>query len=570
MDKIRLLLGRGYFPVQLPPGFTTTSFAKRYKAVSALWPTGQKRNSPERFSVARSSYNRRVTSILNPVSYFHLCQAVAIYWAKIQNHFSRSKFSFSRPKLERGLRAIKINRFSDVHDHKILAASGYRYTLVTDISRFFPTIYTHSIPWALHGKAIAKTQRAKVPHYFGNILDANSMAIQDFQTMGLPIGPDTSHVIAEIVGTAIDRELKAELGVWPAGFRYVDDFYLFFNKCEEAERALSILARVVGGYELQINAQKTRIIETKELIEESWKYKLKGMAIAESRAAQRNDIHKFFENLLGLEKSYRDESVVKYGLKIISSKVIKRSNWRIFESYLLHCGFSFPNTLQVIASFLTTYARYGYDLNREAIARFCNTTVSVHAPSDNHSEVAWALWILLELELPLNHDAVQALERISSSACLLLALAVLNSRANGPTFSVGKLSPYATTDALFGDGWLLAYEGGRRKWLGNSSTSFISADPYFSALMANNVNFFDPLRKLNLLFAIKDVASFNDALFDSDRDLADLVEFDEVDEEYFDQGEEDNDDDDEQDEDQEDDTEEEAEQDPSDDDWIHW
>jgi hypothetical protein len=43
------------------------------------------------------------------------------------------------------------------------------------------------------------------------------------QQMRLPIGPDTSHILAEIIGVAIDLELQSQLGAWPPGFRYVDD-----------------------------------------------------------------------------------------------------------------------------------------------------------------------------------------------------------------------------------------------------------------------------------------------------------------------------------------------------------
>ena len=108
-------------------------------------------------------------------------------------------------------------------------STGYRYVVITDISGFFPTIYTHTIPWALHGKSIAKQNQSKTPEFFGNILDDRCMGVQDRQTIGLPIGPDTSHIIAEIIGVSIDEAIKKSLGTWPKGFRYVDDFYFFFD-----------------------------------------------------------------------------------------------------------------------------------------------------------------------------------------------------------------------------------------------------------------------------------------------------------------------------------------------------
>ena len=352
--------------------------------------------------------------------------------------------------------------------------------------------------------------------------------------MGLPIGPDTSHVIAEIVGVAIDRELRTALGKWPSGFRYVDDFYLFFNDRVEAERALSTIRKIVGSYELQINAQKTRIVETRELIEESWKYKLKNLTIAAARHEQRNDIHKFFETLLTLERQYGDESVVKYGLKIASSFIIKKSNWRVFESYLLHCAFAFPNTLQVVATILATYTKYGYAIDKKAVGRFCNAIVVSCSRSDGHSEIVWALWIMYELGLSLEPASVDAIEEVSSSACLLLAAALLRAQGSYLTLSPSKLAIYANADALYGDGWLFAYEGGRRLWVGKTTASHIAGDKYFGPIYAAGISFFDDAARLPPIFSLKGGGPFDADLFDSDAELEEYFDFDESDEEYFD------------------------------------
>jgi hypothetical protein len=34
-----------------------------------------------------------------------------------------------------------------------------RYVLKTDVARFYHSIYTHSIPWVIHGKAAAKKKQ---------------------------------------------------------------------------------------------------------------------------------------------------------------------------------------------------------------------------------------------------------------------------------------------------------------------------------------------------------------------------------------------------------------------------
>ena len=239
MDKLKQLLHKGFLPIQLPPGFTSEEFANSYRKFEGRWNSQKTPDSrAEKYSVARSSYYRRTTSIVNPVGYFYLSKEIVKYWPKIQKHYRKSRISLSKPTIEPTLRAISISRFSELYEAKITKSTGYRYALITDISSFFPTIYTHTIPWALHTKAVAKVKHEKTPEYFGNILDGKCMGVQERQTIGLPIGPDTSHIIAEIIATSIDLELKDGLGFWPQGFRYVDDYYLFFDSREDADKAL--------------------------------------------------------------------------------------------------------------------------------------------------------------------------------------------------------------------------------------------------------------------------------------------------------------------------------------------
>jgi hypothetical protein len=75
-----------------------------------------------------------------------------------------------------------------------------------DIQNFYPSIYTHSIPWAIHGKATAK-QRMGDPHLYGNRLDKSTAGCQEGQTVGVAIGPDTSLIVAECLLAAVEREL---------------------------------------------------------------------------------------------------------------------------------------------------------------------------------------------------------------------------------------------------------------------------------------------------------------------------------------------------------------------------
>lgn len=539
MSFFDALLSRGYFPVQLPPGFVTATLASKRVGYEAAWKHAGVPPSTvgERFSVARSSYYRRTTTILNPIGYFHLAKEVATYWSKIQDHYKTSTLSRSIPVDDGTLRAIRLRKFSELHEDKIIASSGFKYALITDVSSFFPAIYTHTIPWALHTKKVAKTHRQATPAYFGNLLDKFSMAVQDGQTIGLPIGPDTSHVIAEIIGVAIDAELTKGLGALPSGFRYVDDFYLFFSRLDQAERALAAVVRAVGAFELQINPAKTRIVEARELAEESWKYSVKKLRLRSGRKAQRDDIHHYFEALFSLERRYKDESIVKYGLKQLSSAIVKKSNWTLLEAYLLKCGYGFPNTIQTIAHILATYHYHGYPIDKSAVRRFCDDQVSTCAASDHHSEVAWLLWICKELSSGLSEASVLQAAAMRNSVCTLILLD-LDDQLEIPTGVPSEfLTPLATAAELTSQAWLLSYEGGRRGWLGNHGHNYIKSHAFFGPLLAAGVEFYDQAAKLPPIFKFKQIHAAFD--FDTDDDITEEFEFDEMDEEYFDSNDED-------------------------------
>lgn len=539
MDKTKEFLHRGYLPIQLPPGFTSNSFASSHKDIGKRW--GSKRHEmcrSEKFSVARSSYNRRVTSIVNPISFYFLVKEIVKYWGKIQSHYNKSNISLSRPKLNPSLRAIEISKFSDLYEAKVTRSTGYRYALLTDISRFFPTIYTHTIPWALHGKEIAKKNTRKyTPTFFGNILDSKSMGVQEWQTMGLPIGPDTSHVIAEIVATAIDKELKTRIGYMPHGFRYVDDYCLFFNSRDEAQRVLAELIKSLSVYELQINPDKTKIIEVKGLVQDSWKYGIKHLEISEQVRKQRTDIHKYFESLFSLEDKHKDESLVKYGLKKISTVIIKKQNWDIYEAYLLKCGYSFPNTLQVITTILSTYNHYKYPIDKGAIQNFCNNLILSHSLSEGHSEIAWALWLAKELDITILKNSVRAIESISSSVCVLIAIDLYHSGLAKAKPYKNNLLNYCNKHSLYNENWLLSYEAGRRNWLYNKDKKHIEDDDFFKELLDLDIAFYLETNRCKRVFKLKkkqeNIIDI-DALFESNDDIDDFFEFEEEDEEYFD------------------------------------
>ena len=115
--------------------------------------------------------------------------------------------------------------------------------------------FTHSIPWALHGKEFSK--KNKKAKNLGNQLDELLRNCQDGQTNWISIGPDTSLLIAEMLLSKIDAELEKRK---IQGLRYVDDYELVFDTEAQALEGLSVIQEALLGVELHFNPSKTRIL----------------------------------------------------------------------------------------------------------------------------------------------------------------------------------------------------------------------------------------------------------------------------------------------------------------------
>jgi hypothetical protein len=505
LNKAKKLLRKGYFPSQLPPPFTTSTFATVSSTLAAAWPT-QYHKIPstrgEHFSVARAGHMRRPVTIPHPINQYYLAATLDTHWADIQAHFKKSKLSLSRPTLNRGgERATEIAPLSELYERRLTLSAGYKYVLKTDISRFFPTLYTHSIPWALHSKAVAKANsRNFTPAFFGNVIDMLVQRCQHRQTLGIPIGPDTSHVIAETIACSADLAIRDRLGKWPVGYRHVDDYFMCFNTSVEAENALSAILSALREFELDINVSKTQISKVEDLLEDSWVDPIRSFDFEVANGnKQRNDIHRFFMMAFDLGRNHSDENVMKYALRKSSSFRVNEENWSVYESYILKAARAQLNTLQTAVGIIATYHSLGYQLDKSRIKRFCESVVQDAAPLGHHSEVAWALWLAIELDLKLSKALCTPLEAMNSGACALMAL---DCRERGV---LPALQPRALwMDSMNGNGlrgtmWLLVYEASKKGWLPDKAPGFMAADDFFGHLSAANVTFYDERRKLKPL-----------------------------------------------------------------------
>lgn len=137
-----------------------------------------------------------------------------------------------------------------------------------DISKCFDSIYTHSLPWALLGKRSSKDYLGCSTHTFGGRFDALLQRMNEGETNGIVIGPEFSRIFAELILQKVDRlvqqNLNEEFGHYNnsdyVAFRYVDDYFVFFDNDEIGPRFEMSLSATLKEFKLSLNTNKREII----------------------------------------------------------------------------------------------------------------------------------------------------------------------------------------------------------------------------------------------------------------------------------------------------------------------
>ena len=139
-----------------------------------------------------------------------------------------------------------------------------------DISKCFDSIYTHSLAWALLNKEIVKDNLGLSKETFGGQFDILMQNLNHGETNGIIIGPEFSRIFAELILQKIDFDVMHYLQDNRDGlkfktdykiFRYVDDYFVFYDDEETRERILDAYRHHLMEYKLYINESKYAFFE---------------------------------------------------------------------------------------------------------------------------------------------------------------------------------------------------------------------------------------------------------------------------------------------------------------------
>ena len=138
------------------------------------------------------------------------------------------------------------------------AEKKFSHLLRLDIQTCFESIYTHSIAWAINGG---------VDSY--KVWDGLMQGMNYQETNGIIIGPEFSRLFAEVILQYVDQRVEQELllkheyrhKVDYECYRYVDDYFFFYNNEEVKGKAVCLLEDFLKEFKLSLSQEKMHEME---------------------------------------------------------------------------------------------------------------------------------------------------------------------------------------------------------------------------------------------------------------------------------------------------------------------
>lgn len=282
---------------------TITKFGRSYDQASVEPKGSEFRTVPYSFRIRHNLGQHRELSICHPINqlklvdFYHSHKELIIYYSSVSTFSIRkpykvSQYTYHKDKthfdslteeivsIEEGgreyenLRSFFVYRdYSNVHKfyesykfHR--AEKKYDHLMKLDLSKCFDSIYTHTMTWALLGKECVKVLRqvhsGGEKMSFGGQFDQFMQSANFGETNGIIIGPEFSRIFAELILQSVDVSIETRLR---SGFkkfhkhdyevfRYVDDYFVFYNSEYVKDTFLDELQVCLRDFKLHLNKDK--------------------------------------------------------------------------------------------------------------------------------------------------------------------------------------------------------------------------------------------------------------------------------------------------------------------------
>lgn len=493
-EMFHALLGRGYFPRQLPPPFESKGFEKAARAFSKEFKETisnelhNKRAITCRYSLARPGQLRRVLSIPHPAFHYLISLKAAEIFPSLELEVSSpSDQSLSFPKFEKDKRN-RAFEFTEAWDRlplrRLKQRAQGKYIVKADIARFFPSVYTHSIAWAFHGKAAAKNDTSNI-EMEGNYLDLLIRNSQDGQTLGIPIGPDTSFIISEKILFEIDKLVVKKLkGKKIKFFHRADDYEFVCMSRQDADFCISALQGALQTFELELNTLKTAIFSLPHELQDPEVSALRNFDLGAEPST--NKLLEYYDLAFKCFKSY-PKGTLKYAIKRIPHDDFYDDT---ISDFMAQSMFLEPGVIEAVFTWLAK-ADCLDKVDKNSFVFCLSSIIKEHSILGHTSEVAWAIWGFLLLKAKISDETAEEIAKMNDPLVLLLALdakekGLIKSKAIG-----AAASELMSAESLYDHNWMLAYEAPQKRWVKKSDTQHVESDPIFKLFKSAGVSFYN-------------------------------------------------------------------------------
>lgn len=484
IDPASLLSGlvqHNFFPAQkreegeMPPIINSATLTPAI--ADQLRNLASRRDGYDQVEYRSTKFNNvsRPLAIPHPVPYSKLCYVIYDNWQQIE-YITHSPNSLITPEVHSDGRILVMdyeNTQDKIERHVELTFSK-KFYVETDISNFFPSIYSHSIPWALVGFTTAKRQRNS--NLWFNQVDKCVREMKRNETNGIPIGPATSNIISEAILVRIDEILRNE------GFtfiRFIDDYTAYFDTFEEAERFIRRLGEELSHYKLLLNAKKTVIEALPCPTSPEWVVDLTTRIPNKDKVVPSNLI-RFLDYAVDKQAISPDGSVLKYAAKTIIRDIDDKTVDLVLK-YLLGLCIKYPILIPVLNPlFNKVDVTNGFTYTSQLMK-----ILDENAINRRSDAMAWTLYYLNKFSQIIPPNTAKAI--IDSSDCIAILMLYMSGQYENEviTFCNGLDK---TDFFLLDQYWLLLYQLFFDGKIANPYTepSDVSA---FDILKANGANF---------------------------------------------------------------------------------
>lgn len=461
------LLGYGMFADKLPPVFSSVSFLQYCKK-----NPGFKQNEQNyvTFNSMRNINIPRVLGIPTPMQYARLCQVLRDNWHYIKDHFKKytagQPYRISRIHIRKiydnNIQAYKPVLFEMNYrnwrndgnpETDLLISPDYsvsKYVVHADISTCFPSIYTHSIPWALVGKGSAKADRDGRRWF--NKIDKYCQNVKNGETHGLLIGPHSSNLLSEIILVVVDKKL------FDKGYHFIrriDDYDCYVETYEAAQHFLNDLEFELRQFDLPLNYKKTKIDELPLAMTEDWVHRLKAVYLSIANGETRYpEISRYIDEAVRLALETGNSAVLKYAIKTLSgNENITENGKKLAIKRILHLAVLYPYLNQLLEEYVFSI----YPVQKQEVKTFANSLYKDSFRINNYEGICYAIYFSIRYGFEL--DDINCKQLISTDDCLCKLFAWLYfQKKGGAELILLYQEALRLSSNSFDRNWIFCYE----------------------------------------------------------------------------------------------------------------